>query len=64
MKIPLRLLLDTNVILDVMLNRRPYAVESTKVMAAVEVGQIDGSLRATTVTTIHYLATKALGSEA
>lgn len=58
----MRLLLDTNVVLDVMLNRQPHVVDSAKVMAAVEVGQIEGTLCATTVTTIHYLTTRALDS--
>jgi predicted nucleic acid-binding protein len=57
-------LLDTNVILDVMLDRKPHASNSAKVMAAVETGKIEGSLCATTLTTIHYLASKAIGSKA
>lgn len=47
-----------------MLNRQPHVADSTKVVAAAEVGRIEGNLCATTVTTIHYLATKALGSKA
>lgn len=59
----MRLLLDTNVVLDVMLKRHPHVTDSTKVMAAAEIGSVDGSLCATTVTTIHCLATKALGAK-
>ena len=46
-----------------MLNRQPHVAESTKVMTAVEAGRIEGSLCATTVTTIHYLTTRVLGSQ-
>lgn len=59
----MRLLLDTNIILDVMLDRKPHVALSARVVAAVETGGIEGSLCATTITTIHYLATKTLGRE-
>jgi predicted nucleic acid-binding protein len=59
----LRLLVDTNVILDVMLDRRRFVVDSAKVVAAAETGRYEGSLCATTITTIHYLAAKELGRE-
>lgn len=58
----MRVLLDTNVILDVILARVPHAVASKSVVDAVESGVITGLLSATTITTIHYFASKALGS--
>lgn len=60
----MRLLLDTNVVLDVLLARAPFAADSTKVMAAVETGATEGFLCATTVTTIHYLTAKTIGRNA
>ena len=57
----MKLLVDTNVVLDVLLERAPFAGDSAKVMAAAELGGIEAFLCATTVTTIHYLAAKALG---
>lgn len=60
----MRLLLDTNVILDVLLARPPFAMDAAKVMAAVETGGAEGFLCATTVTTIHYLTAKAVGKKA
>ncbi len=57
----MRLLLDTNVVLDVLLARAPFDAQSTRVMSAVETGLADGFLCATTVTTIHYLVAKAIG---
>jgi predicted nucleic acid-binding protein len=59
----LRLLFDTNVVLDVMLNREPHAESSAEVLSRVEAGDLTGCICATTVTTIHYLAARALGAE-
>jgi predicted nucleic acid-binding protein len=59
----LRVLIDTNVVLDVMLDREPHAAASAEVLSRVEAGELTGSICATTVTTIHYLATRALGAE-
>lgn len=60
----MKLLLDTNVILDVLLDRKPFVTDSAWVVAAVETGRIEGSLCATTITTLHYLASKTLGAKA
>lgn len=59
----MKLLLDTNVVLNVMLDRKPHVAASARVVAAAELGRFDASLCATTITTIHYLATKALGAK-
>jgi len=56
-----RILFDTNVVLDVLLERRPHAISAAKLMVEVERRRIEGLLGATTVTTIHYLATRAVG---
>jgi len=58
-----KLLFDTNVILDVLLDRHPHALGSSRAMGVVEVGQATGYLGATTITTIHYLAAKAGGAK-
>ncbi len=57
----MRILFDTNVVLDVLLNRHPHAAAAAQLLAEVHDKRIDGLLGATTVTTIHYLATKAVG---
>jgi len=59
----LRILFDTNVILDVMLDREPFADAASALLEQVENGVIAGYLSATTITTIHYLASKAIGEE-
>ncbi|MFA4835439.1 MAG: PIN domain-containing protein [Dehalococcoidia bacterium] len=59
----MRILFDTNVILDVMLDREPFADAASALLEQVENGVIAGYLSATTITTIHYLASKAIGEE-
>lgn len=57
------LLLDTNVILDVWLRREPFFHDSARVMALVEQGLVQGSLCATTLTTLFYLGQRVLGAD-
>lgn len=57
----MKVLFDTNVVLDLILDRAPFANDAAKLFADVEHGKILGLLGATTVTTIHYLVTKSLG---
>jgi predicted nucleic acid-binding protein len=57
----MKVMLDTNVILDVWLAREPFWPDSVQLLARVEGGEIEGWLCPTTVTTLHYLAKKVLG---
>jgi predicted nucleic acid-binding protein len=57
-----RLLFDANIVLDVLLDRRPHAEASAAAWAAVEAGQAEGLLAAHAVTTIHYLVRKETGA--
>ena len=57
-----RILFDTNVVLDVLLDRRPYVAASAAAWAAVETGMAEGMLAAHAVTTIHYLVRKEAGT--
>jgi len=59
----LKILFDTNVVLDVMLLRKPFFRASTFLLAEVERKKIDGYLCPTTVNTIYYLVSKALGNK-
>lgn len=52
----MRVLVDLNVILDVLLDRAPHADEAAALWAAIEVGHAEGFLAAHAVTTLHYLA--------
>ena len=60
----MRVLFDTNVILDLLLEREPFADAAAALLARAELGAVTGFVGATTVTTIHYLATKVIGREA
>ena len=57
-----RILFDTNVVLDVLLDRQPYAAASAAAWAAVETGICEGMLAAHALTTIHYLVRKEMGN--
>lgn len=57
-------LLDTNVVLDVMLGLEPHLLDSAAVLAAVETARCGGLLCATTITTIHHIAERQIGSRA
>lgn len=58
----MRILFDTNVVLDLLLDRQPFAEPAAALFARVERGEDSGYLCATTVTTIFYLASKTLGA--
>lgn len=57
-----QLLLDLNVILDVILDRRPGADAASALWAAIESGHGRGLIPAHGVTTIFYLLEKARGA--
>jgi predicted nucleic acid-binding protein len=55
----LKVLFDTNIILDVLLDRELFIDLSASLVSLVETNVIEGYLCATTVTTIDYLVSKA-----
>ena len=59
----MKVLLDTNVILDVWLAREPYWRDSANLLAKAETGEIEGWICPTTITTLHYLGRKSLGEQ-
>ena len=50
-----KLLIDTDVVLDILLDRRPHVAGSAAIWAAVETGKAQGWIAAHSVTTVHYL---------
>jgi len=56
----MKVLFDTNIIIDVLLDRKPFSEHASYLMSKVERSEINGFLCATTVTTIHYLLSKNL----
>ena len=60
----MRVLFDTNVLIDFLLDRAPYAEVASKLLSRAERGGIQGLACANSFTTIFYLARKAAGVEA
>jgi predicted nucleic acid-binding protein len=56
----LRAIVDTNVVLDVLLERDPFVKQAVEVFCLVEESRLDAFICATTVTTIDYLLVKSL----
>ncbi len=52
----MRVLLDTNILLDVLLDRAPFVTDSSAIWAACDAGQIVGAIPASTLTDIFYIA--------
>lgn len=58
----MRVLFDTDVILDVVLDRPPFAEVCTLLFGHVEEGRVQGTICATALTTVFYLGRKAVGT--
>jgi predicted nucleic acid-binding protein len=58
-----KVLFDTNIVLDVLIDRAPFAEAAVALFAAVEHGTLQGYLCGTTVTTVYYLTAKVLGAK-
>lgn len=55
----MRVLIDLNVILDVLMDRQPHAEMSARVLAQVETGRVEGYCCAASFDTLDYLLAKA-----
>ena len=53
-------LFDANVVLDILLERKPHVEPSAVAFAAIETGLAEGLLAGHAVTTIHYLIRKEM----
>ncbi|MBW4571895.1 MAG: PIN domain-containing protein [Tolypothrix carrinoi HA7290-LM1] len=56
-------LLDTNVIVDVALERQPHFEASQQILLLVEQGQIEGYISASTFSDLYYIIRKSRGRE-
>ena len=56
----MKVILDTNIIIDVLLAREPFYHSAVQLFSEVLVGNVVGYLAATTITTVDYLLSKAL----
>jgi predicted nucleic acid-binding protein len=59
----MKVLLDTNIIIDFLTKREPFAKDVKEVIALIETKEIEGYLSASTITTIYYLAQKVFNKE-
>ena len=58
----MKFLIDTNIVLDLMLDRMPFADDAAQLLEQAERGNISAVLCGTTVTTIFYIAAKTIGA--
>ena len=56
----MRVLVDTNIVLDLLLDRRPFVHDAATIFAMVERAELEGLLCATTLTTVDYLLGQSL----
>lgn len=56
----MKVLLDTNIVLDLLLDREPFSELAQKIFLKIEREEIQGFLCPTTLTTIYYLLNKHL----
>ena len=54
----MKIMCDTNIIIDVLLEREPFVEDSYKVLSLCEEHQINGFVSASSVTDIYYLVRK------
>ncbi len=54
----MKVLLDTNIVLDLLLQREPFCDDAKVIFELIESNKIEGYLCATTITTIYYLISK------
>jgi predicted nucleic acid-binding protein len=59
----MRVLIDTNIVLDLLLEREPFVEEAIALFSLVETAVIEGFITATTITNIFYILRKAQGRE-
>jgi predicted nucleic acid-binding protein len=57
----MRILIDTNVVLDFLQNREPFAENAARLFQRIDTGEIEGFIAATTTTNIYYIVRKAAG---
>jgi len=59
----MRVLIDTNVVLDFLQERQPFVNDAARLFARIDAGEIEGFIAATTITNIYYIVRRAAGME-
>lgn len=57
----MKVMLDTNIVLDILQQREPHQQRSAEVVSAVVRGETQGCFPAHAVTTIYYILRKVVG---
>jgi predicted nucleic acid-binding protein len=57
----MRVLIDTNVVLDFLQEREPFVASAAKLFERLDTGEIEGFIAATTITNIYYIIRRAAG---
>lgn len=55
----MKVLIDTNIVLDVLLNRKPFVEDAVKAFRQAEKGQLEAYITASSVTDLVYILRKA-----
>jgi predicted nucleic acid-binding protein len=59
----LKILIDTNIVLDLILEREPYIESALPIFEQIDRGNLEGYIAATTITNIFYIIRKTRGRE-
>lgn len=59
----MKVLIDTNIVLDLLLDREPFSENASAVFAHIEHSRVEASLCATTLTTLDYLLGRSLSAK-
>jgi predicted nucleic acid-binding protein len=59
----IRVLIDTNVVLDFLQEREPFVENAARLFEQIDAGEIEGVITATTITNIYYIVRKSAGNQ-
>ena len=59
----MKILIDTNIVLDLLLEREPFIEDAIVLFEQIEQGKLEGYIAATTITNIFYIIRKTEGCE-
>jgi predicted nucleic acid-binding protein len=57
----MRVLIDTNVVLDFLQEREPFVENAARLFERIDAGKIEGFIAATTISNIYYIVRRAAG---
>ncbi|WP_375509491.1 type II toxin-antitoxin system VapC family toxin [uncultured Nostoc sp.] len=57
----MRVLIDTNVVLDFLQEREPFVEDAARLFQRIDAGEVQGFIAATTITNIYYILRRTAG---